>query len=172
MFWCFLYDLLEQIDGDAKLLLSIHKCISAKLDQANILHADKPQKKYIYIYILLTKFCFQYLSIAKRNIKNCRKYHISLFLGFNCKDFLLLLSTVISWYVHLPFCNSDPFLSQKASGCGRGMQKVQSCSWVCCVDGFHYHSLDKITVPGGVRFTKGFMKEAKVLGRAFLYVCV
>jgi hypothetical protein len=49
---------------------------------------------------------------------------------------------------------------------------VGECSWVCCVDSFHYHGLDKITVPGGVDFTTVFMKEAKVLGRAFLYVCV
>jgi len=76
---------------DAKLLLSNHKCISAKWNQANILHADK-QQKFIFstVQILLSVF------IAKRSINNCRKYHISIFLSFNCKDFLLLLSTVIS----------------------------------------------------------------------------
>jgi hypothetical protein len=40
------------------------------------------------------------------------------------------------------------------------------------VDSFQYHGLDKITGPGGVDYTKGVMKEAKVLGRAFLYASV
>jgi len=40
------------------------------------------------------------------------------------------------------------------------------------VDSFQYHFLDEIPGPEGVDLIKGFMKEAKVLGRAFIYVYV
>jgi hypothetical protein len=40
------------------------------------------------------------------------------------------------------------------------------------VDSFQYQCLDEISGPEGVDFIKGFMKEAKVLGRAFIYVYV
>jgi hypothetical protein len=38
------------------------------------------------------------------------------------------------------------------------------------VDSFQYQYLDEIPGPEGVDFIKGFMTEAKVLGRAFVYV--
>ena len=46
------------------MLLSSHKCISAKWNQANILHADKPPQKIIFstLQILLSVF------ITKRSI--------------------------------------------------------------------------------------------------------
>jgi hypothetical protein len=39
------------------------------------------------------------------------------------------------------------------------------------VDSFQYQCLDEIPGPEGVDFMKGFMKEAKVLGRA-IYICM
>lgn len=121
------------------------------------------------LFFLLSEFCFWY-SYAREvwTIAENTIFHYFLVLIVRIFCYFCLLSFHV--YIHLPFCNSDPFLSQKESSCGRGMQKVQSCSWLYCVDSFHYQCLDEITGPRGVDFIKGFMKEANVLGRAFIYV--